>query len=257
MNELEHSETSPAQIFETIWAESVHALEIDPSHTPDVSRCALRAVLHLVADDARSGRTILEVGSGTGIITLELSRLGGECTLFDLSPSALLLSRSLFQRVVANGMFVRGTMFSLPFSSGYYDVTWSSGVLEHFEPSKTYAALCEMGRVTRRGGKMISLVPSSRALFYRLGKFWKERTGTWDFGYERPIRTLRNSCPPGFEVESETQVGVYEQSKFLPRPFRRLVGAPVYRLTDRDDANPLLARLIGGYLLVSVFRKSR
>jgi SAM-dependent methyltransferase len=257
MNELGHSETSPAQIFETIWAESIHALQTDPSRIPDASRCARRAVLHLVADDARSGKTILEVGSGTGIITLELSRLGGQCTLLDLSPSALSLSRSLFQRAAADGEFVRGTMFSLPFSTGYYDVIWSSGVLEHSEPSKTYAALCEMGRVTKRGGKIISLVPSSRAVFYRLGKFWKERTGTWNFGYERPVRTLRKSCPPGFEVETETQVGVYEQTKFLPRPFRRLVGALVYRLTDRNDANPLLARLIGGYLLVSVFRKSR
>lgn len=58
------------------------------------------------------------------------------------------------------------------------------------------------------------MVPSARAIFYRLGKYILEKRGKWTCGYERPIFSLRNIGPSGWEVTEEFQVGVITQFAF-------------------------------------------
>ncbi|MFE2422812.1 class I SAM-dependent methyltransferase [Streptomyces hokutonensis] len=93
-------------------------------------------------DGPVTGRTVVDVGGGSGYFTEEFRRRGAHAYLFE--PDV----RELGQKppdgtVVADG-------YLLPLSDGVADVTFSSNVLEHVADPQTF--LSELARVTRPGG---------------------------------------------------------------------------------------------------------
>ncbi len=202
-----------------------------------------------------TGKKILETGSGTGRISLRLAQAGASVTLLDIATKAASMSRRLFLRHRMPGQFVVGTLFKLPFSQSSYDCVWSGGVLEHFTPAEQRDALVASTRVTKKGGKVIVFVPSSRAIFYRAGKLIREKVGVWDAGYEAPQATLANIAPSNLQLQREYQIGFWTQLAFLyPLWLELIVKAPFLFLNGRQNPRWLI-RLFGGYLLVSVFEK--
>lgn len=137
-----------------------------------------------------NGLRVLEAGSGTGRISCALALAGAEVWLLDYSDKALDKSREYFSSHGADGNFVYGDVRAMPFEDDSFDVVWSSGLLEHFEPLEQVKVLSEMVRITRNGGKVIVIVPYAGSPFYQLGKWWAEALGTWVHGTERPMSTL-------------------------------------------------------------------
>ncbi len=94
------------------------------------------------------GRDILECGCGTGLILERLAQFARRATGIDLSPGMLELARS-------RGLdAVEGSVTSLPFDDGSFDVTCSFKVLAHVPDIGQ--ALAEMARVTRPGGVIVA-----------------------------------------------------------------------------------------------------
>ena len=111
-----------------------------------------------------TGKDLLEVGCGTGLI---LERLAPHCKTakgVDLSPGML-------QPAQARGLDVQeGSATSLPFEDETFDVVCSFKVLAHV--SEIEKAFREMLRVTRKGGYVLAEMYnplSLRALAKRLG----------------------------------------------------------------------------------------
>lgn len=107
-------------------------------------RRATRAALGL-----RPGERVLDVGAGTGISTEELSRSGAFAVGADLSVGMLRAGRHA-QREVP---LLAGDALRLPFADETFDAVTISFALRNVVD--TAAALRELARVTRPGGRLV------------------------------------------------------------------------------------------------------
>ena len=121
-----------------------HAESVLRSHrTRTAANSAAYLLPHLAA-----GQRLLDVGSGPGSITADLTVLvaPGEVVALEVNEEAADLTRS-----GAPGVDVRvGDIHALPFADGEFDVVHAHQVLQHV--ADPVQALREMARVTRPGG---------------------------------------------------------------------------------------------------------
>ncbi len=103
--------------------------------------------IELVERYARD-KDALECGCGTGLLLERIAQFARTARGIDLSPGMLDKARE-------RGLEVReGSVTSLPFADGSFDVTCSFKVLAHVPDIG--AALSEMARVTRPGGVVLA-----------------------------------------------------------------------------------------------------
>jgi demethylmenaquinone methyltransferase / 2-methoxy-6-polyprenyl-1,4-benzoquinol methylase len=107
-------------------------------------RRATRAALGL-----RPGERVLDVGAGTGVSTEELERSGAFAVGADLSTGMLRAGRQSGREVP----LVAGDALQLPFADETFDAVTISFALRNVVD--TPAALRELARVTRPGGRLV------------------------------------------------------------------------------------------------------
>ena len=106
-----------------------------------------RAVARAV--DARPGQRILDLAAGTGSSSLPFATAGAHVVACDFSLGMLTVGRNHH----ATLPFVAGDALRLPFADGAFDaVTISFGLRNVADPD---AALAEMSRVTKPGGRLV------------------------------------------------------------------------------------------------------
>jgi len=117
-----------------------------------------RATRHAL--DLSAGERCLDLAAGTGVSTEELARSGAYLVGADLSLGMLRAGR----RTRPDTVLLAGDAVALPFAGGTFDaVTISFGLRNIVDP---VAALREMARVTRPGGRLVVCefsAPVSRA----------------------------------------------------------------------------------------------
>lgn len=96
------------------------------------------------------GLRILEIGCGTGNVTLRAKRAAPGADVVATDPDPLALARA--QRKVAGVRFERAYAQQLPFADGEFDRVLSSMMLHHLDDDVKGAAAAEMYRVLRPGG---------------------------------------------------------------------------------------------------------
>lgn len=107
-------------------------------------RRATRAALGL-----KHGELVLDVGAGTGVSTEELGRSGAYAVGADLSTGMLRAGR----RTRPDVPLLAGDALALPFADGTFDAVTISFALRNVVD--TPAALQELARVTRSGGRLV------------------------------------------------------------------------------------------------------
>ena len=164
------------------------------------------------------------------------------------------ISRKLFLQNNLKATFEHASLFDMPFESNKFDLVWNSGVIEHFDKNMQVRALQEMSRVCKIDGIMIILVPCSRAIFYRLGKWFEEKNDRWKWGVETPLSSFNVlSKLSGIKIEKEFSVGFCEQMRFMYNfPF---VGKIFFRLEELIKSKFWKLNYLPGYLLVGIFKK--
>jgi demethylmenaquinone methyltransferase/2-methoxy-6-polyprenyl-1,4-benzoquinol methylase len=111
---------------------------------------------------ARADERVLDLAAGTGTSSAVLARHGARCVACDFSLGMLQVGAARFRRA-RRGLagrdsrpavsFVAGDALALPFRTGAFDgVTISFGLRNVADPR---AALAEMRRVTRPGGRLL------------------------------------------------------------------------------------------------------
>ncbi|MBV9196572.1 MAG: methyltransferase domain-containing protein [Solirubrobacterales bacterium] len=149
--------------------------------TPDVveQRRVVRAALEL-----GPGENVLDVGSGPGLLALEMAaEVGtvGSVDGVDPSESMLALSRG---RPPAEGTadvrFVAGDACALPFAPERFDAAVATQVYEYVQDVP--AALAEAFRVLRPGGRMLVLDTDWGSIVWRSGDAARMRRvlAAWD-----------------------------------------------------------------------------
>ena len=106
-----------------------------------------RAVVNSL--DVRPGERVLDLAAGTGTSSSPLAQRGATVVPCDFSLGMLGVGR----RRDPSLAFVAGDAMALPFADGSFDaVTISFGLRNTVDPG---AALAEMRRVTRIGGRLV------------------------------------------------------------------------------------------------------
>lgn len=115
----------------------------------------------------RAGRRILDVGCGTGTAEVSLSRLH----LTQVSLVAVDLSADRVRDALAatrshniRASFAAADGCALPFPDGTFDAAFCVAVLQHM--TDVGAAVRELARVTRPGGRVVAVEPDNSARYF-------------------------------------------------------------------------------------------
>ena len=196
-----------------------------------------------------TGKSVLEVGCGTGLILDRVAQFAASARGIDLSGGML-------ARACTRGLSVaQASATALPIASESIDVAYSFKVLAHV-PDIT-GALGEMARVVRPGGVVLAEFYNARSL-RRLVKAVKPPTAISESAHDEHVftryddaRTIRGYLPRQLEWVATRGIRVITPTAAVLRvPF---VGAAV-RWAEHRLADAPIARDVGGFL-VAVCRK--
>lgn len=112
------------------------------------------------------GMRVLDVGAGFGRHAFEVARRGGRVVALDYAADEVVQTRATIGAMIAGGEIpddrfvgvLRGDATRLPFADASFDVVITSEVLEHIQDD--VAAIAEMTRVLKPGGRFAATVPS-------------------------------------------------------------------------------------------------
>jgi len=126
-----------------------------------------------------SGRKILDIGCGDGVLTFWLAQKGAAAKGIDTSALAIQLAQG--KKETAGIEFVEGSAYDLPWQDGEFDAVVSSDVIEHVRDPGQF--LSEANRVLKIGGVAVISTP------IRLHEeFCKEHVVEWYEGeYQKVI----------------------------------------------------------------------
>jgi len=177
---------SSVELWDAIWKKTSHHLdENDPIF------CVLdQAVKHVNA------RSIIELGSGSGVRTLLLaSRYNIKVTLVDFSSEAIKLSKYIATQLLQldnnRVRYIQQDIFSDKFFRSFeqesFDIVWSGGLNEHFAGVKRQKIFDIMASLCKEEGKVIVIVPNKASMLYWGLRIYSKMRGTWEVGYEDPF----------------------------------------------------------------------
>jgi SAM-dependent methyltransferase len=134
-----------------------------------------------LVDDLAGSSRVLEVGTGTGMLSALVSRFCDRVVTLDNSAHILRTAGDFTASVGAEVLSVRGDAFRLPFATDTFGACFSQGLLEHFCDDQVVALVGEQLRVA----PLVHIsVPS--AFYPHLG-----RRGPGLVGNERLLRLSR------------------------------------------------------------------
>lgn len=131
--------------------------------------------------------SIIELGSGTGYVTKELSLLlnSDRITLVDSNAGMLEISKNTFKGVPVSAKFINSDFFDLKIKDKF-DLVHSAGVVEHFTPSKQLELIKLHANLLSPNGYCIIFVPTP-TLSYRFFRKLAETIGVWKYTDEIPM----------------------------------------------------------------------
>ncbi|MBF0614620.1 MAG: class I SAM-dependent methyltransferase [Magnetococcales bacterium] len=221
---------------------------------------------------------LAEAGCGSGRISIRLGHSRQAHVIFlDFSAVSVRHLQTRLHRAAMPGWVIQGDLFQIPLQDESLDLIWNAGVLEHFVGDRQRAAVAEMLRVLKPEGILVTLNPYAGSVLHTLGKACVEQVTTYPYGEEFPIHTLEHHITALGATLAEQEYSIGFVALFVG-VFKRLMIMPglsffryVYRFVDAvfctacripilakglRRADLWLARHLGGYLLVTVARKS-
>ena len=178
-NEIAHGRMLAAAESEEMWGWTSPAGQ---------SRARRRAELIATAADLGPGRTVLEIGCGTGMFTEHFAATGARIIAVDVSPD--LLAKAVDRRLPADRVrfeqrrfetLVRSDAAIEPWAAAGFDAIIGSSVLHHLDIP---VAIETCRRLLATGGRMVFAEPNLLN-----PQVWMERTFRGWFPYVSPDET--------------------------------------------------------------------
>jgi ubiquinone/menaquinone biosynthesis C-methylase UbiE len=112
--------------------------------------------------ELKSGSTVLDVGTGTGVfIPYLFENIGKKGRIFALDFAGEMLKKARAKRFDGNIDYLQADVGKIPLSDGTFDSVVCYSSFPHFQDKP--AALAEIKRVMKDGGKLLICHTSSRA----------------------------------------------------------------------------------------------
>ena len=263
MNTNKDSHEDVRETWEAYWKEK----QLTDAVIPQLASYQLPVyeMLHsLIA--ANDFTCVLNAGAGLDVVSVHLKRDLGDSInveLLDIAPKALALNERMFDGAGLKVNTTIGSVFQMPFEDGQFDLIFNTGLMEHFEAPDQIEMVREVVRVLKPGGIYLSANPSNKGGIYKFGMAVAKRKGTWEFGVEIPIQSLKfiSQAVPEISSIEEIQKDFVGQVNFLHHvsPLARYLFWPLNQLNRLNSVRKVLDRtlgkLFGTYLLVSIFYK--
>ncbi len=182
------------------------------------------------------GARVLVDGAGVGMYSRHLEEAGAEVVSIDIDfPSMAEASKHTAHCLVAAGEH-------LPFANSVFDAILSHEVLEHVVDDA--AAVAEMARVLKPGGRIVIFAPNRRYFFETHGHYWK---GEYHFGNT----PLINYLPDRWRNQLAPHVRAYRAKDLrrliAPLPLRVVHWTQIYPGYDNIIARqPVLGKAVRG-----------
>ena len=117
----------------------------------------LRKALSLAK--VQPGQRVLDIGCGRGELVMQCARLGAFATGIDYADAAVAIAREALAShppdVQERAAFALMDARRLEFADASFDLAFMTDVVEHLAPVELAAALCEVRRVLRLGGRLV------------------------------------------------------------------------------------------------------
>ena len=120
-----------------------------------------RRRVELCLEECRGGGAVLEVGFGSGLTFLNLSRKYRRIYGLDLT-SAVGEVGALFRRHGVETELVNGSVLDMPYADNEFATVLLISILEHLQPTDLPRAFAEIRRVLDEGGQVVYGVPIER-----------------------------------------------------------------------------------------------
>lgn len=159
---------------------------------------------------------VLEIGCGSGISSLWLSKHNRKVTALDYSQSSVELLRNAAEILGDDQICVvrADATQELPFQKKEFDIAFQAGLLEHFSTEEQIGLLRLWKKYCKR---MVSMIPNAASVPYQIGKKIQEKKGIWQYGLEIPKSSMRGEfVAAGISVEREYSIGTEWALRFLP-----------------------------------------
>lgn len=93
---------------------------------------------------------LLEAGSGTGVLSTYMASLGYDVVGIDIDEDILNLSKKIAKEYGTKNKpnFIKKSIFELDYNEKYFDVSFSNGVLEHFDDNQIVDTLKQQMKVS-------------------------------------------------------------------------------------------------------------
>lgn len=184
------------------------------------------------------GKTVLDVGCGTGLYSIRLAEAGADVTAVDVSSKMIEVARRKAQDRGQYIWFDQADMSKLPYENRTFDMVVSITALEFADDP--LIALMEMARVLKPGGKLILGILNSDSPWAdaRRERAKREESiyGSANFLSPRDLRQLfhrtgtfgaltMESCIYTLPEEQDFDDSHAARQEFVGRMFKPLTGA--------------------------------
>jgi ubiquinone/menaquinone biosynthesis C-methylase UbiE len=185
---------------------------------------------------------VLEVGCGLGTDGAQFAKAGAIYTGIDLTDAAVDLARRRFELFQLPGTFRVADAERLDFPDNTFDLVYSHGVLHH--TPDTAAAVREIHRVLRPGGKAVVMLYHRDSYNYRVNISMLRRTGVQLLRWNAGVKLVQLLTGEPEESLREHARQLKDQSEYLRSEeflSRNTDGAgnPLARVYSRSEARDL------------------
>lgn len=212
------------KIWESLWDSYLKIPSVEILNEPAGMTQRSEFVGMLLEHFDLKGMHILEVGTGTGQYSIELSLRGAHCTGIDINSGSIKLAQRLADDYnMTNCSFKNVDLFD--FKGTKFDIVFSMGTIEHFTDKQIVKMLKKMSEI---GDYVIVGVPYSGSRPYMLSKERSQRNGTWEYGEEQDFETLKDLFRQAdLTLLQEKTIGVYSEAYYLNRVYPVLISGQV------------------------------
>ncbi|HOU45055.1 MAG TPA: class I SAM-dependent methyltransferase [Anaerolineaceae bacterium] len=213
------------------------ALRGEPSHVWRAGQQRRLEMIREAAGERARGRVLVD-GCGLGAYLVRLAPEAGFAVGLDIEAERAMQAHS------QGPLAVVGAGEHLPFAADQFDLLLSHEVLEHVQDDR--AAITEMVRVLRPGGRIVLFCPNRGYPFETHGIYWK---GKYHFGNIPLVNYLprrwRDRLAPHVEIYTRRSL----EALFAGLPVRFVTRTVVFGAYDNIIARrPRLGRLLRGLL---------